>query len=106
MIGRMLQVFIGQHFLNCALWTIYTNGILSHTIQSNTKDWELWVPAIYKQWPNMAMEEQLYLYKPGNIALAPGSGVTGDFPLALNLTVVSMYHLHPPYYLFVPHCVV
>jgi hypothetical protein len=26
----------------------------------------------------------------GNIALAPGSGVTGDFPLALNLTIVSM----------------
>jgi len=32
----MLQIFIGSHFLNCALWTIFTNGIVSHTIASNT----------------------------------------------------------------------
>jgi hypothetical protein len=87
--GRMIQVFIGQHFLNCALWTIWQNGVLSHVIQSNTRDWALWVPAIYNKWPNMTMEETLMEYKLGTITLSPGVGVSGVFPLALNLTVVT-----------------
>jgi hypothetical protein len=87
--SRMLQLFLGQHFLNCALWTIYTNGILSHSLPSNTSEWLLWIPAIAIKWPNMAMEEQIYLFKLGTVTLAPGSGVTGDFPLAVNLTVIT-----------------
>jgi len=90
----MLQLFIGQHFLNCALWTIYTNGILSHTIPSNTTQWAIWIPQIYAKWPNAGMEEQIYEYKLGTVNLAPGSGVTGDFPLALNLTVLAPARVH------------
>jgi hypothetical protein len=94
--GRMIQVFIGQHFLNCALWTVWQNGVLSHVIPANTRDFALWIPSIYTRWPNMTMEETLYLYKQGTIALAPGVGVTGDFPLALNLTVVTPQgRVHP-----------
>jgi len=87
--GRMMQIFMGQHFFQCALWVNYQNGVFDVSLPSNTSDWWLWIPAIPTKWPNAKMTLRMTMYKLGSITITPQKGLDVEVNLALNLTVAT-----------------
>jgi len=85
--GRMMQIFMGQHFFQCALWVNYVNGVLDFTVPSNTSQWWLWIPAIPTKWPNAKMDMRFNMNKLGSITITQAKGLDVELPIALNLTV-------------------
>jgi len=84
--GRMLQIFMGQHFFQCAMWVNYNNGVLDVTIPSNATDWWMIIPQIPTKWPGAGLKLRVTMYKLGAVAITP-SGMTAELPLSINITV-------------------
>jgi len=85
--GRMMQIFMGQHFFQCALWVNFQNNVFDVTLPSNTSQWWLWIPAIPSKWPNAKMDLRMTMFKLGNITITPAKGLDVEVFLAMNLTV-------------------
>jgi len=56
----MVQVYVAQSPLDCALWVAYTNKAMNTQLKSNTNLWTTIIPQLNKLFPNTPLLENLY----------------------------------------------
>jgi len=85
--SRMVQVWVAQSPMDCALWVAYINGGLTQHLQSNTNQWTNIIPQLQSLYPNAVLNELLYAQSVPQFSFTP-SGVELGLSLALNHSVV------------------
>jgi len=53
--GCYIELFIASAPLDCAIWVLWINNVVKFSLPDNTINWKVWVPELYKQYPDKAM---------------------------------------------------
>jgi len=85
--SRMVQLWVAQSPMDCALWVAYVNGGLTQHMQSNTNQWTDIIPQLQTLYPNAVLNELIYAQSVPQFAFTP-AGVQLGLSLALNHSVV------------------
>jgi len=85
--SRMVQIWVSQTPMECALWVAFVNGGLTQHLQSNTNQWTTIIPQLQQLYPNAVLNELVYALAAPQFSFTP-DGVTFGLQLALNHSVV------------------
>jgi len=85
--SRMVQVWVAQSPIECALWVAFVNGGLTQHLQSNTNQWTNIIPQLQTLYPNAVLNELVFAQSAPQFDFTP-DGVVLNLALALNHSVV------------------